>query len=78
MTIRTEARDKLLAAGLIPLLAVSAQSLAQRAEPDDPNWQHPTTSRGDPDLQGIWPVHRMTLTPLERPSNFGTRAQQGR
>ncbi len=37
-------------------------------------WSHPMTPWGDPDLQGMWPVTHMTLTPLERPPQFGTRA----
>lgn len=55
-------------------LVIAAAGLAQVAEPDDPDWEHPLTSWGDPDLQGMWPVHHMTLTPLERPPEFGTRA----
>ena len=38
-------------------------------------WEHPMTAWGDPDLQGIWPVGHMTSTPLERPVEFGERAQ---
>lgn len=37
-------------------------------------WTHPVTPWGDPDLQGRWPIRHMTLTPLERPVQFGTRA----
>src|SRR5690606_14337553 len=37
-------------------------------------WEHPVTPWGDPDLQGRWPIRHMTLTPLERPVELGTRA----
>ncbi|MFO7286953.1 MAG: hypothetical protein C0P79_008880 [Gammaproteobacteria bacterium] len=37
-------------------------------------WKHPVTPWGDPDLQGRWPIRHMTLTPLERPVELGTRA----
>ena len=35
----------------------------------------PTTSWGDPDLQGIWPSDQMVDVPFERPASFGTRAE---
>jgi hypothetical protein len=54
-------------------LACGASVLAQDRERDG-DWQQPKTEWGDPDLQGIWPIQHMTLTPLERPVEFGTRA----
>jgi hypothetical protein len=35
------------------------------------DWTPPRTSWGDPDLQGVWDYR--TITPLERPRDFGTR-----
>src|SRR5215471_11771863 len=29
-------------------------------------WHHPKTAWGDPDLQGIWPLNYVGLTPLQR------------
>jgi hypothetical protein len=29
-------------------------------------WVHPKTQWGDPDLQGIWPLNHVGLTPLQR------------
>jgi hypothetical protein len=49
-------------------LVTSAQEDAAQA------WEHPMTPWGDPDLQGRWPIRHMTLTPLERPVELGTRA----
>jgi hypothetical protein len=34
---------------------------------------HPTTSWGDPDLTGMWPIMHIFTTPLQRPEEFGTR-----
>jgi hypothetical protein len=34
---------------------------------------HPTTSWGDPDLSGMWPIMHIFTTPLQRPEEFGTR-----
>src|SRR5690606_18735747 len=63
-----------LAAGPLATLAQNVQNAqnAQNAPAD--GWAHPTTSWGDPDLQGNWPIRHMTLTPLERPVELGTRA----
>ena len=44
------------------------------AAQDGGKWTHPVTPWGDPDLQGRWPIRHMTLTPLERPVELGTRA----
>src|ERR1700683_1279946 len=37
-------------------------------------WVQPTTSWGDPDLQGLWPATDMINVPMQRPASFGTRA----
>ena len=44
---------------------------AQEREPDVQAWTAPRTAWGAPDLQGIWDYR--TLTPLERPDQFGGR-----
>ena len=60
-----------LSTALVAALALTAPALAQAPAG---GWQHPRTAWGDPDLQGMWPIHHMTLTPLERPVELGTRA----
>jgi hypothetical protein len=37
------------------------------------NWQAPRTADGQPDLQGMWT--NATITPLERPAQYGDRLQ---
>lgn len=37
-------------------------------------YRTPRTPWGDPDLQGVWPSTEMLTVPIERPSEFGTRA----
>ena len=49
------------------LLAVPAAAVAQSGE-----WTAPRTAFGQPDLQGVWDF--ATITPLERPEQFGDRA----
>ncbi|NND37740.1 MAG: hypothetical protein HKN81_11470 [Gammaproteobacteria bacterium] len=34
---------------------------------------HPVTSWGDPDLQGMWPIMHLVVTPLQRPEQYGDR-----
>jgi len=55
---------------LIVLLG-SLSGLAQ-ARPDDSTYIPPQTPWGTPDLQGVWDFR--TLTPLERPLEFGDKA----
>ena len=51
-------------------VSVHAQSApAAKAAPDRP--YAAKTPWGDPDLQGVWDYK--TITPLERPANFGDR-----
>ena len=40
--------------------------------PASKNWVPPKTADGQPDLQGIWT--NVTITPLERPPEFATKA----
>jgi hypothetical protein len=47
-------------------LFVSAGAVAQQ-----PQWRAPRTADGQPDLQGMWTS--ATITPLERPDEFGDR-----
>src|SRR5690349_5074474 len=49
-------------------LPLAAQSPAARKA-----YTPPKTSWGDPDLQGLWPA--TANIPLQRPANFGTRAE---
>jgi len=56
------------------LAAVLAAWPLVGAAQNDARWEHPATPWGDPDLQGRWPIRHMTLTPLERPVELGTRA----
>ena len=51
---------------LVGLLGASA---LLAAEPAPKNWKVPRTADGHPDLQGIWT--NATITPLERPKEFG-------
>src|SRR4051812_26529658 len=53
---------------------VAAASLQAQSAPAKPAAPKPYTARtvwGDPDLQGVWDYK--TITPLERPANFGDR-----
>jgi hypothetical protein len=56
----------MLIAGL-QLLLVPATAVAQAGD-----WSTPRTPWGHPDLQGIWNIAN-TGTPMERPTEFGTR-----
>ena len=65
------------------LYAVGACALAACSPPQsdevvaeqvaDPNWQHPVTEWGEPDLRGMWPIGHLTGVPLQRPKEFGER-----
>lgn len=39
----------------------------------DPDWEHPVTPWGDPDLQGTWPINHLTGVPLQRDPSVGER-----
>jgi hypothetical protein len=55
-------------AGIIVLTA-SAQTS------NGPDWAHPVTEWGEPDLQGMWPIgHLAGHVPLQRPERFADRA----
>jgi hypothetical protein len=51
-------------------VAVVVQAGAQSSRPK--GWTVPRTSDGQPDIQGVWANN--TITPLERPKQFGERA----
>ena len=53
---------------LLLAVVLAAAPLAQAPA----NWTAPRTAWGDPDLQGIWNTAN-TGTPMERPTEFGTR-----
>jgi hypothetical protein len=69
MKLRTSLRLMLEACGLAALVAFAAPALAGEQVPK--NWKMPRTADGHPDLQGFWT--NATITPLERPAEFGTR-----
>lgn len=52
---------------------VAASQSAVQNTADGGAWQQPLTSWGDPDLQGMWPIHHLITTPLIRPEHFGER-----
>ena len=51
---------------LVASLLFTGAAFAQQ-----PQWRAPRTADGHPDLQGIWTS--ATITPLERPDEFGGR-----
>lgn len=57
--LRMASLGGILGLGLIPFVSFAA----------DADWQMPRTAFGQPDLQGIWT--NATMTPLERPKQFG-------
>jgi hypothetical protein len=62
------------AASLALLAAIAALVAAPTHAADKPGakaWKVPRTADGHPDLQGIW--SNVTLTPVERPAQFGDR-----
>jgi hypothetical protein len=69
MKLRTSLRLALEACGLVVLVALAAPALAGEQVPK--NWKMPRTADGHPDLQGFWT--NATITPLERPAEFGAR-----
>ena len=60
------------ACGLAALVAVALMAGAPVAGQEAADFEAPRTSWGDPDLTGIWSPG-YTLTPLERPEEFGDR-----
>lgn len=55
-------------AAVLLAVALAAAPMAQAPS----TWTAPRTAWGDPDLQGIWNIAN-TGTPMERPTEFGTR-----
>ena len=53
------------------MLIVSSGLLCVSAFAQQPQWRAPRTADGHPDLQGMW--NSATITPLERPSEYGDR-----
>ena len=46
--------------------AMSCLPVVAQTPKTAPNWPHPKTSWGDPDLQGVWTGTEMIGTPLQR------------
>lgn len=38
-----------------------------------PEWTHPMTPWGEPDIQGMWPISHLIGAPLQRPEQYGER-----
>jgi hypothetical protein len=53
------------------MLVVLSALLCASAFAQQPQWRAPRTADGHPDLQGMWTS--ATITPLERPDEFGDR-----
>jgi len=59
---------------VISLVAlVSVCSIPGAAQTGSKLWTPPTTSWGDPDLTGMWPVTHLNGTPVQRAAQFGER-----
>src|SRR5262245_8445141 len=61
----------LRACAVASVICLVASTPAHAAEKVPANWKVPRTADGHPDLQGIWT--NATITPLERPTEFGER-----
>jgi hypothetical protein len=66
-------RHRLICLGVAAaaLLAGNSASLAEGDKGGAAKWRVPRTGDGHPDLQGLWT--NATITPLERPEQFGQR-----
>jgi hypothetical protein len=71
MRDRSVKQGMLTVCGLAVLLASLGSTAAVAAEQAPKNWRAPRTADGQPDLQGVWT--NATITPLERPAEFGER-----
>jgi hypothetical protein len=65
----SRSRLALTGAAVAALLAGAPTALAEGSKPAQ--WRAPRTADGQPDLQGVWT--NATITPLERPDQFGQR-----
>jgi len=64
---------KLMNLVIVAATVAACFSVATAAETKSPRkWSAPRTAQGHPDLQGVWT--NATITPPERPNNFGERA----
>jgi len=57
---------------VIVWMSIAVPVMAQIDRVVDPNWTHPRTSDGQPDLQGMW--GNKTITPIERPDSVQGKA----
>jgi hypothetical protein len=55
--------------------SVAGQSASPAAKPAAKPWTAPKTSWGDPDLQGVWTSDAALGIPLQRPAQYGNRAE---
>jgi hypothetical protein len=55
----------------LAIVVATLAGAASAAEQTPKNWRVPRTADGQPDLQGTWT--NSTITPLERPAEFGER-----
>ena len=62
-----------LACGVAASVHAQSEILPGETPAPDPNWNHPVTAWGDPDLQGMWPIAHLIGTPMERPVQYGNR-----
>ncbi len=51
-----------------------AAAKAKPAATSGANYTPPKTPWGEPDLQGIWPLNHLIAVPLQRPAQYGTKA----
>jgi len=63
---------RILALGGISIAIAFAQNSG--AQSSVANYTPPMTPWGEPDLQGIWPLNHLIAVPLQRPPQYGTKA----
>jgi hypothetical protein len=71
MSDRKEGRRRVSAAGVLIVASMVLHIAPSWSAEAAVKWQAPRTADGHPDLQGVWT--NATITPLERPKEFGER-----
>ncbi|WP_428097768.1 hypothetical protein [Candidatus Rariloculus sp.] len=64
---------RILFAGGLIIGASLAGGLNPTAVAQEPDWEHPMTPWGEPDLQGMWPLNHLIGVGLQRNPEFGDR-----